>query len=299
MGFFRKIVKNVLPYYFVKKYQARGGGGAFGPGGYYSPIPAMEDIKNHNFQTDLPEKIDGINLNSKEQLGLLDSFETFYKELPFADEKKEGSRFYFGNDFFSGADAVFLYCMIRNLRPKKIIEAGSGFSSGVTLDTNEKFFGNSIDCAFIEPYPQRLKSLLKNNDKGKVTIHEKKLQEITPDVFGELKENDIFFIDSTHVSKFNSDVNYIIHTVLPKLAKGVYIHFHDIFYPFEYPREWLLEGRAWNEDYILRAFMEYNSGFKIVLFNNYLGKMYKEVLITRFPLAYKGIGGSIWIKKIE
>jgi hypothetical protein len=114
----------------------------------------------------------------------------------------------------------------------------------------------------------------------------------------ELEENDVLFIDSTHAAKFNSDVNYVFHKILPILSKGVYIHFHDIFYPFEYPKEWLLEGRAWNEQYILRAFLEYNINFKIVLFNTYLETMYYEQLKDRFPLIYKNTGGSIWIKKV-
>ncbi|MDR1562767.1 MAG: class I SAM-dependent methyltransferase, partial [Dysgonamonadaceae bacterium] len=123
-------------------------------------------------------------------------------------------------------------------------------------------------------------------------------QNVPLDVFTELKANDILFIDSTHVAKFNSDVNYVIHKILPILSDGVYIHFHDIFYPFEYPMEWLLEGRAWNEQYVLRAFLEYNMKFKIVLFNTYLETIFHEKLKNRFPLIFKNTGGSIWIKKL-
>jgi predicted O-methyltransferase YrrM len=264
---------------------------------FYSPFPAMADIKN-SIIPPFPHDIPGIDLNIKEQFDILDKFEPFYKELPFQDEKTDGLRYYYKNDFYSYSDAIFLYCMIRHLKPQRIIEIGSGFSSSVTLDTNEKFMQNSIRCTFIEPYPERLKSLLKNDDKAKVTIHEKKLQEIPLDVFSELTENDILFIDSTHVAKFNSDVNYIIHTILPALTDGVYIHFHDIFYPFEYPMEWLLNGHAWNEQYILRAFLQYNTKFKIVLFNTYLETMFREELEKRFPLIFKNTGGSIWIKKL-
>jgi hypothetical protein len=133
-------------------------------------------------------------------------------------------------------------------------------------------------------------------------------QDIPLDVFSELSENDVLFIDSTHVSKFDSDVNYVIHAILPKLANGVHIHFHDIFYPFEYPEAWLLDGRAWNEQYILRAFLEYNNNFKIVLFNTYLQWKFEDELKKRFPLIYKDAAlyykgyknnaGSIWLKKI-
>ena len=304
MSIFREIVKNVLPYYLVKQYQASGSRAPFAPGGYYSPIPAMADIQRHNFNAALPDEIPGIDLNTSEQMDLLHSFEKYYNELPFGDEKTNGLRYYYNNNFYSYSDAIFLYCMIRHLKPSKILEAGSGFSSSVTLDTNELFMGNTIQCFFIEPYPARLKSLLKEDDKTKAVIYEKKLQEIPLEIFSELSENDILFIDSTHVSKFNSDVNYVIHTILPKLAKGVYIHFHDIFYPFEYPELWLLGKKAWNEQYILRAFLEYNTNFKIVLFNTYLKWKFENELKKRFPLLYKksmyknNIDGSLWIKKI-
>jgi predicted O-methyltransferase YrrM len=302
---FRRLIKNITPYYFVKKYLIRQNVNVsvldmsreFSPGGYYSPIPSEDEIKKHNFNTPLPETLPGIDLNTNEQLSLLDSFKPFYRELPFTDEKSDGLRYYYKNGFYCHSDAIFLYCMIRHLKPKKIIEIGSGFSSSVTLDTNEKFMGNKINLTFIEPYPERLESLLKNNDNENVIIHKKRLQEISIEVFKELSENDILFVDSTHVAKFNSDVNYIFHEILPILAQGVYIHFHDVFYPFEYLQEWLLNGRAWNEQYILRAFLEYNKNFKIVLFNTYLESMHEAKIKADFPLVYKETGGSIWIKK--
>lgn len=266
---------------------------------FCSPFPAIADLKNSIITAPPPHDIPGIDLNIEWQFNILDSIESFYKELPFKDEKTDNLRYYYMNGYYSYSDAIFLYCMIRHLKPRKIIEVGSGFSSSVILDTNEIFMRNAIHCTFIEPYPDRLKSLLKNDDKTKVTIHERKLQEIPIDVFSELAENDILFIDSTHVSKFNSDVNYVIHRILPALAKGVYVHFHDVFYPFEYPVEWLLEGRAWNEQYILRAFLEYNTKFKVVLFNTYLTTMFSEKLKNRFPLIFKNTGGSIWIKVCE
>jgi len=240
----------------------------------------------------------GIDLNDEEQLSLLDSFELFYKDLPFTDEKSGAMRYFYKNGSYSYSDAIFLYFMIRFLQPKLLIESGSGLSSCVTLDTNKIFMKNQIDCRFIEPYPAFFESLLFKDDKENITIYNKRLQEISIEVFKELNKNGILFIDSSHISKFNSDVNYVIHEILPVLNHGVYIHFHDVFFPFEYPLDWLLEGRAWNEQYILRAFLEYNKDFKIVLFNTYLQKKYKEKIINRFPLLYKNTGGSIWIKKI-
>ncbi|MDR2125793.1 MAG: class I SAM-dependent methyltransferase [Prevotellaceae bacterium] len=264
---------------------------------FYSPFPAVEDINKFDFDS-LPTEISGIDLQTQEQFDLLDEFDSFYKELPFENEKTNGLRYYFLNGAYSYSDAIFLHCMLRYLKPKKIIEVGSGFSSCVTLDTNELYFNNQMKCTFVEPYPALLKSLIKEQDNSNIKIYESRLQNVSLDVFMALHDGDVLFIDSTHVSKFNSDVNYIIHRILPILSKGVYIHFHDIFYPFEYPKEWLIEGRAWNEQYILRAFLEYNTSFKIILFNTYLESMFPEKLKERFPLIYKNTGGSIWIKKV-
>jgi hypothetical protein len=263
---------------------------------FYSPFPAIADIKKFDFGF-LPAEISGIDLRTQEQFDLLNEFDSFYKELLFENEKTKGLRYYFLNNAYGYSDAIFLHCMLRFLKPKKIIEVGSGFSSCVTLDTNELYLNNQMKCIFIEPYPELLRSLIKEQDNSDIEIYESQLQDVSLDVFMSLHDGDILFIDSTHVSKFNSDVNYIIHRILPILSKGVYIHFHDIFYQFEYPKEWLIEGRAWNEQYILRAFLEYNTSFKIVLFNTYLESMFPEKLKERFPLIYKDTGGSIWIKK--
>ncbi len=186
--------------------------------------------------------------------------------------------------------------MIRYLGPKKIIEIGSGYSSAATLDTNELFFNNSISFTIIEPYPERLMSLLKEGDLEKAQFIQKNLQEVKLDKFRELQSNDILFIDSTHVSKINSDVNYILFRILPALRSGVFIHFHDIFHPFEYPKHWLEEGRAWNEAYLVRAFLQYNSKFKIMFFHNFLTAFHKEYLFGQMP----GFGGGVnlWLRKL-
>ncbi|NJR65857.1 MAG: class I SAM-dependent methyltransferase, partial [Leptolyngbyaceae cyanobacterium CRU_2_3] len=110
---------------------------------------------------------------------------------------------------------------------------------------------------------------------------------------------DILFIDSTHVAKTGSDVNYIFGEILPNLQTGVYIHIHDIFYPFEYLREWVLQGWAWNECYFLKAFLQYNQTFKIVLFNTFLEHRRPDWFRSHMPLCMKNLGGSIWLKKVR
>src|SRR5262249_3816423 len=112
-----------------------------------------------------------------------------------------------------------------------------------------------------------------------------------------LGANDILFIDSTHVSKLNSDVNYELFEILPALQSGVYVHLHDILYPFEYPLDWAEEGRGWNEAYLLRAFLAYNDEFEIVLFNDLVWLRFTDDLRRDFPLWGRNPGGSIWLRK--
>lgn len=268
------------------------------PGHFYSPIPSIQEIRENEekiFQ--VLRELPAIDLNEEEQMQYFEALAGYYKELPFKDEKTAGLRYYFNNPNYSYSDAICLYAMIRHLKPQDIIEIGSGYSSCVTLDTNELFFRNKIACTFIEPYPELLLSLIKEDDKDAIKIIPMKLQEVELDQFASLAENDILFIDSTHVSKINSDVNYIFFEILPSLNSGVYIHFHDIFYPFEYPSEWIYEGRAWSENYLLRAFLQYNSSFKIVFFNTYLEHFFADKFMADMPLCMKNPGGSIWLRK--
>jgi predicted O-methyltransferase YrrM len=219
--------------------------------------------------------------------------------MPFQPQKTEGLRYYFENPSYSYSDAILLHCMIRYLRPKRIIEVGSGFSSCVTLDTNQLFFGNSISTTFIEPYPDLLMSLLTETDKNNTRLISCRLQDADIAEFEALGANDILFVDSTHVSKVNSDVNRIFFDILPRLAPGVYIHFHDIMFPFDYPKDWLLQGIAWNEAYMLRTFLQYNRSFEVVLMNTYMEYVHESFFQEKMPLCLKNAGGSIWIRKVS
>ncbi len=268
------------------------------PGHFYSPIPSLDEIKKneHKIWKEIPKEIPGINLQEQAQIQLLKQLSAFYKLQPWEDDKQDGLRYYFNNPNYPHGESIMLFCLLMHVQPKKVIEIGSGYSSCVILDTNELFFNNTIDTSFIEPYPDLFLSLIKPHDKDNLTIIPEKLQDVSPEVFASLLPGDVVLIDSTHVSKVDSDVNYILFTILPAIAPGVYIHFHDIFYPFEYPKEWIYEGRSWNELYILRAFLQYNKEFEIVLFNSYLSHFFKETLVHHMPLCTNA-GTSIWLRK--
>lgn len=271
----------------------------FPPGHFYSTVPSIDEIRYDEERIfKKPLQIPGINLNEKEQCGLIKQFNSYYEQLILSPSKIANLRYYYENPNYSYGDAIFLYCMIRHLRPNRIIETGSGFSSCVTLDTNEYYFDNTISCTFIEPYPELLKSLLKKGDLDRIEIIQARLQDVKLERFSTLSENDILFIDSTHISKVGSDVNHILFEILPILKSGVYIHFHDVFYPFEYPKEMIYQGIFWNENYLLKAFLQYNSSFKIVLFADFIKLFYSDILEQYVPLCLKNTGGNIWLKKL-
>src|SRR5713101_4086730 len=233
------------------------------PGHFLSPIPSLDEMRNaERLLGPLPRELPGISLNEDKQLALLSELSAYYSDLPFPDHKTKDRRYFFENPMYSYSDAICLYGMIRHVRPRRIVEVGSGHSSCVMLDTNEIFFQNRIACTFIEPHPERLLSLLVPEDKDSIEILPSRVQDVEIARFRDLQRNDILFIDSSHVVKVGSDVNYIVSEVLPSLRVGVYVHFHDIFYPFEYPREWIETGRYWTEGYLLRAFLAFNSAFE-------------------------------------
>jgi len=272
------------------------------PGHYFSPIVSKEEIRadeatifSNNSRT-LP----GIDLREEAQLSLLYQLSNLYPSIPFGPQKKEGFRYYYENWKFSYSDAIFLHVLIRHLKPRRIIEIGSGFSSTVMLDTNEHFLNNAVDLTFIEPYPEHFYSVIKPEDAQKNIILPKRLQDTDLSVFKGLEAGDILFVDSTHVSKTGSDVNKIMFEILPALQSGVIIHFHDIFYPFEYPKDWVLgwAGFGWNEAYLLRAFLSDNPKYKILLFNTFLQQFHKSWFEAHMPLCLQNTGGSIWLEKV-
>jgi len=270
------------------------------PGHYHSPFPCLSEIKgNENaIFKELGRVLPGIDLNEDRQLALLKQFADYYQELPFRPYKSENLRYFYENRFYSYSDGIILFCIMRHLCPKKILEVGSGYSSCVILDTNELFFENRIECIFVEPYPERLLGLVKETDLARIRIVQKRSQDVEIALFSELGGGDLLLVDSTHVSKVGSDVNYFVHDVLPRLQDDVYVHFHDIFYPFEYPKQWIYSGRAWNEAYVLRAFLEYNNRFEVIFFNTFMTGFYETWFKRNMPMCLKNRGGSIWFRKL-
>jgi predicted O-methyltransferase YrrM len=270
------------------------------PGHYYSPIPDLAEIKqdeNRIFHSHSKE-IPGIELNEVEQIHLLKEFIAYYNRQPFSAEKRHGLRYYFENSMYLYSDAIFLFCMMLHTKPRKVVEVGSGYSSCLMLDTNDLFLNRSVQLTFIEPFPERLLSVLKPGEIEQVNLVRKRVQDVSLELFTDLSAGDILFIDSSHISKTGSDINYIVFEVLPRLNSGVYVHFHDIYYPFEYPKSLVYTGYTFNEAYVLRAFLTFNMKFKIVLFNTFLEEFHLDFFEENMPLCLINKGASLWIMKL-
>jgi hypothetical protein len=268
------------------------------PGHFGSPIPALNEVRARDEEIfRLPSTLVGIDLDGPRQLELVGQFAPYYADQPFADRPKEGLRYYFDNDVFSYGDALMLHCVLRHHRPNRLVEVGSGFSSAVILDTNDLFLDGALSCTFIDPFPQRLRALLREQDSVRHRVLVEPIQKVPIELFDNLGDGDVLFIDSSHVSKVGSDVNWLFFEVLPRLHPGVLVHVHDIFYPFEYPRAWVYQGRAWNEDYLMRAFLTFNTSFRIRLFNSYLAQFHHDDVAAVMPLWARRPGGSLWLRR--
>ncbi len=275
-------------------------GQLFPPGHFYSPVGDPVWLAEHArpLASANPATLAGIDLRVDAQLERLGALAPFIAEIPFGDEPMGGLRYGFANDQYGHDDASLLYGMLRLLRPARYVEVGSGWSSALALDVNATCFGQTMSLTFIEPFPDRLEARLRPEDLDAVTLHRCGVQDIDLDVFAALEPGDICFIDSTHVAKAGSDVNLLVFEVLPRIAAGVYVHLHDIAWPFEYPEEWLREGRNWNEAYLLRAYLAENPHYQIELWNSFLMRNWPEALLAAAPLSARNAGASLWLRRI-
>jgi len=268
-------------------------------GHYYSPVHSIDDLKSYKkvvnrSKSKFANTIPGFS--ESRMVKKFNNIKSYFKEFDYPENDDGNCRFYSKNVSLSKLDSLVIFSMIRKHKPKKIIEIGSGFSSGLMMEVNEKYFGNKIDITFIEPYPELLYQRMRKGDRSRYRVISKGVQDVPLEIFKKLKKDDILFIDSTHVSKFASDVNYEIFNILPELNKGVIIHFHDIHDGFEYPLNWLQIGWAWNEAYVLRAYLMNNCEYEILLMNNYLINRFSELLNKSYSKENVLNDGSEWIR---
>jgi hypothetical protein len=251
---------------------------------YYEPLPDFRSITTE--QITRRRSYPGINFNLPNQLDLISELARYRDELAQIS-------FDFDNVFFSGFDAAVYYALIRHLQPQRVVEIGGGYSTqiaGKALARNGK---GRLTC--IEPYPEA-RLLEANLD---LELIQKRVEEIEVDFFSCLEAGDILFIDSSHAVKFGSDVCYEFLDLLPRLKPGVRIHVHDIFFPHDYPAEWLLNQRlALNEQYLLEAFLAFNSSFAPLLANYWLCLDHRDVAARLWSNVGGMVASSFGMKRV-
>lgn len=268
------------------------------PGHPYSPIPSAEDVKRAVARAEVaPRTLPGIDLHETEQLELLHGLTPLYGDLRLEDDEP-GRRFRLDNDYFTGADAVYCALLLRHLRPRRVVEVGCGHSTALILDVDERFLGGSTRFLFVEPDAGRLRERVPARElEGRLL--EKPVQDVPLERFEELADGDVLLVDSSHVLKAGSDVQHLVDEVFPRLAPGVRVHVHDVFYPFEYPRSWLVTGCAVNEAYAVRALLQSSRAFAIELFGGFIERFHGEWLAAHLPVTLSAPypTGGIWLRR--
>jgi predicted O-methyltransferase YrrM len=254
------------------------------PGHFYSPLTSAQDVGRALRTVDAV----GVDLSEQRQLSLAAELR------PVLEQPAPGPRYIPDNSMYGPADAAVYRGILRRFRPGNIIEVGSGFSTATALDEADaaELAGLKITC--IEPYPERLLGLLGGADHERVTLLRRPVQDTDLGLYQGLGPDDVLFIDSTHVVKAGSDVSWLILQVLPRLAPGVIVHIHDIFWPFEYPAAWLREHRDWTENYLVHAFLMGNSDWEILLFSSWLWHKHPELIPDRIAAERPG---SLWLRR--
>ncbi|MDP9432721.1 MAG: class I SAM-dependent methyltransferase [Actinomycetota bacterium] len=271
------------------------------PNHFYSPIPDVSQLPDALWETE--SELPGIDMRDAEQLRLLGELSAnFGDEFNALPRSAAGPLEYFvDNQAFESVDGEMLYALIRKYKPSRVLEVGSGWSTLCSLAALRRNAAEGApgEVFAIEPYPYDFVRQLA--DDPLVHLRVEQLQTFPLSTFEQLQPNDILFIDSSHVLRTGSDVQYEFLEVLPRVPSGVLIHVHDIFLPGEYPRSWVTEEhRFWNEQYLLQAFLIGNRDVEVLWSSSYMHRRHPDELrsavasydpATRFP-------GSFWLRRV-
>ncbi len=261
---------------------------------YDSPIPDLNELDPGFF--DQPSPMRGINFDVDRQLEFAErELAEYCREFdPPATAAEAGPhRFYLRNNTFESVDAELLYAIVRRFRPRRVLELGSGYSTLIIREALERD-GSAAERGTLstyDPYPS-------DRIPRAWPVVPLPVQKIAADVFEALQTGDVLFVDTSHTVKAGGDVNRIVLDLLPLLAPGVIVHFHDVFLPFPYSRAHLEDAHFWNEQYLLQAFLAENESWEILIGAQAVARAYPERLAAVIPsFAHGASPGSFWIRR--
>lgn len=257
------------------------------PSHFYFPIPNLKSFKKKDWDACQPCR--GLDFRLDEQLKRLENeVLPFSREWTFPQHRNgDWHEYHYNNGFFEGVDAEVAYSLARAHKPRRIIEVGSGNSTLLLASAVRRNAAEGFPCDFtsIEPNPA---SFLQDGVPGLTQLIAGPVQKAPIELFRTLRANDILFIDSSHVVSIDSDVVYVCLRVLPELAPGVIVHFHDIFAPLDYPEKFVRTNLCfWGEQYLLEAFLAFNSAFRVLWASSAMQQFRSEALRRAFP-AWEG-----------
>jgi Methyltransferase domain len=266
------------------------------PAHFYSPVPNLTELTARDWEQKLG---DGLDFNAAEQLTWLADIAPWLRELgdvPNEPDAERPHQYHWNNPSFGALDASVYYGVIRRYEPERVIEVGGGFSTLIAAQAVRMFpLDRRPRFTCIEPYP--LEMLAADLD-GLYELIQQPVQSVPLTAFSQLSRNDVLFIDSSHVSKAGSDVNYLLLEVLPQLRSGVVVHIHDIFLPWDYPREWVFKLRNfWNEQYLVHALLACGSAFEVLAGNWFLSQERGAEVAGLLKDAPVTSGASLWIQR--
>jgi Methyltransferase domain len=267
---------------------------------YYSPIPDLRSLPQSVWSE--PSALGGVSVDLERQMTFLErDLAPFVAEFqPPLDRSGDPTQFFLRNGTYESVDAETLYAMVRFLRPKRTIELGSGRSTQVITAARAR---NALDGAasehhVIDPFPTRLTQRIA---AGAFDLEATSATDVPIERFKELASGDLLFVDTTHTVRVGGDVAYIVLEVLPALAAGVIVHFHDIFLPWSYPRDWFAESRRfWAEQYLLQAFLAFNGAFEPLLATHFLARRYPDRMRQVIPTFGTYVQpGAFWLSRVK
>jgi hypothetical protein len=273
-------------------------------GHYYSPLPDSRELAREPRRSQVwpptPRPTPGIDWNADVQRRLAADVFAVQERLTLAAEPSDDpTEYWCTNDQYPPLDAWVLEGMLRHLRPARMIEVGSGFSTLVTARVNREHLDGSMAFTCIEPYPR---GFLLDGVPGVGDLRVEQIQDTPLEVFDELQAGDVLFVDTAHTVKTGGDVAWIFGEILPRVRPGVVVHIHDAFIPGEYPQAWVLEGWGWNEIYLIKAFLAFNRGYDVLfgvqwMLHHELGLV--EHAFPGFPEHRERLGAALWLRRTD
>jgi predicted O-methyltransferase YrrM len=267
------------------------------PKTFYSPIPVLDELPPDAWERRDPMR--GISFDLDAQLAWIER-ELGPAMSAFAPPERATRRadeYTLANDSYGRVGADILHGVVRALKPRRIVELGSGQSTlimaaAAALNAAE---GSPTELRTYDPYP----SVARAGMPGLAELAPVRAQDVPLEAFTALEAGDVLFVDTTHTVKIGSDVNRIVLDVLPALAPGVIVHVHDIFLPYEYPRRFAEElGLHWAEQYLLQAFLACNRDFEVLAAVHALCQDRPEAMSRLAPTWQPGVSASaFWMRR--